>query len=1154
MTSDALSSLSDSNTRYIFQFLEDAELYDLSMTSPRMHKLALSVLLARRNIANPLDSAVIHLGDQSNTVQVLRIALFVPSIKHLSIWFSPGVPQWVWPPSPPLTLEQLEATATDLFREMVQLRRLLKKLKSIDGITLILPGSLEWNLRNVNLERGSTSDVFSWSPILFCLQEILEKQCISFGVEASPVWMHAPLLPRPDNASGHRLLRKLLKRRRATDMSALDGSKYRPHKSPVIHAGNHITTFSITTTLLFFPGCAGWTFSVLKRSPIVTLHISGLNISRSDWDQVASKLAGAVPNLIELDFDDRQISPDCLMWMLNRLSRLTILTIGRHTSVYPTRPRILPPFSAWYLPEFRFLTKLSAHTSYVSLFLMRRNPLSALTVLTLPPTIIHRIITKHHEPFYIHIPGIIRRLRDINHGLSPLPVTIFMDGKFPMLSLHIDASLALDPGVLDSLREITHLVLEDFNSLTDAQSLSRWLRLFPSLRSVSWQDLDNERAARANISHLAREISRACPKVEAITAQGVRYNLSSIFIPVEMLGKAVLTFCDLPTEVLLCLFDFLNAELFWLSLVCRRLHFLALPIFLTRNFIADPCEAAILDIGAMYDPDLVMRGLTVALFVPSIKHLVSDFPTPIQRATRLIRKLATVEKLSLDFAYNNYRLEHVSWDGAYQERRIWEACYSILSDLLNQVHAKSCTSLTVFGSPATSRSSVMFIPIPSTAHISSITTLSVDVDRSADSYSWWIFMALRHSTITSLHLTVTDSTNLESIAAASSALEVLSIDGDHAPVKGILEYLAKCPRVTTLTLEPYLSRDALLANLEVEGPRLYFDDLVDLAAPVSYISYLFHACDHFPALERLRVFVDRPHDVGWSLTSLIEGVRERYPLLPAITLEIMTPAYTASFHRSLASTSFLGGKWMHAARHIVGLGVQWHPDWSRPGEMGVIDPDVMPLLVNWFSLFKGARNISIQGCYMAPSDSLVELGPLPTCLFLYDSSLMGFADALAAQGGQVRKLDVRRPPANDPFLVSKKSWDTDTLDWTFPHTNNLTHLTHLIGGSDVRASILWDMFAALAKATGGTLQEFIGFTLCVQRDMPMRSPEVFRHLTVMRLFGWKCWYPIATVAPTVKAPPSLGAGSKVKVKETPFFGAVDALSAADLPGFGGSLK
>ncbi|KAJ6530874.1 hypothetical protein DFH09DRAFT_1184033 [Mycena vulgaris] len=989
MTSDALSSLSDSNTRYIFQFLEDAELYDLSMTSPRMHKLALSVLLARRNIANPLDSAVIHLGDQSNTVQVLRIALFVPSIKQLSIWFSPGVTQWDLPPFPPLTVEQLEKTATDLFREMVQLRRLLQKLKSVDEITLILPGSLEWNLRDVNLERGSTSDVFSWSPVLFCLQEILAKQCISFGVEASPFWMHA-LLPRPDNASGHHLLRKLLKRRRAMDMSALarwDGSKYRPHKSPVIHAGNHITTFSITTTLLFFPGCAGWTFSVLKRSPIVTLHISGLNISRSDWDQVASKLAGAVPNLVELDFDDRQISSDCLMWMLNRLSRLTTLTIGRYMSVYLTHPRIFPPFSAWYLPEFRCLTKLSAHTSYVSLFLMRRNPLPALTDLTLPPIDIHQIATTHHKPFYIHIPGIIRRLRDINHCLSPLPVTISLNYTFPMLSQHIDASLALDPGALDSLREITHLVLEGFNSFTDAQCFSRWLRLFPSLRSVSWQDLDNERAARANISHLAREISRACPAVEVITAQGVRYNLASVFMPVEMLGKSVLTLCDLPTEVLLLMFDFLNTGLFWLSLVCRRLHFLALPIFLTRNFIADPCEVAVLKIGAMYDPDLVMRALTVALFVPSIKHLVFRFPNPeyiyqhlrnIQGATRLIRKLATVEKLSLDFAYNTYRLRDVSWDGAYKERRIWEACYSALSDLLNDVHAKSCTSLTVVGSPATSDRSMIFIPIPPTAHTSSITTLSVDVDHSAASYSWWIFMALRHSPITSLHLTVTDSTNLESIAAASSALEVLSIDGDYAPAKGILEYLAKCPRVTTLTLGPSLSRDASLANLEIEGPRLHFDHLVDLAAPVSYSSYLFHACEHFPALECLRVFVDGPEDVGWSLTSLIEGVRERYPSLPAITLEIINLAYTDSVHRSLTSTSFLGGKWMHAARHIAGLAVQWHPGWFRPGATGLIDPDAMPLLVNWFSLFKGARNISIQGWDMTPSesDSLVELGKL----------------------------------------------------------------------------------------------------------------------------------------------------------------------------------
>ncbi|KAJ6504462.1 hypothetical protein DFH09DRAFT_1439899 [Mycena vulgaris] len=497
-------------------------------------------------------------------------------------------------------------------------------------------------------------------------------------------------------------------------------------------------------------------------------------------------------------------------------------------------------------------------------------------------------------------------------------MTISMDDHFSILSRNIDTSLALDPRILDSLREITHLVLEDFDSLTDAQSLCRWLRLFPSLRSVSWRDLDNEQAARANISHLAREISRACPTVEVITAQGVRYNLASIFIPVEMLGKSVLTFRDLPTE----------------------------------KFYRRPLRGCSLGYGAS-----------------------------IQRATRLIRKLATVEKLSLDFAYNNYRFfEHhdVNWDGTYKERRIWEACYSALSNLLKQVHAKSCTSLTVVGSPAPSGPPLVFIPIPPTAHTSYITTLSVDVDHSATAYSWWIFMALRHSPITSLHLTVTDRTDLESIAAASSALEVLSIAGDYAPVKGILEYLTKCPRVTTLTLETYLSSVASLANLEVEGPRLHFDNLVDLAAHVSYISYLFHACQHFPALERLRVFIDGPEDVGWSLTSLIEGVRERYPSLPAITLEITTPASTASVYRSLTSTSFLGGKWMHAARHIAGLAVQWHPDWFRPGEMGLVDPDAMPFLVNWFSLFKGARNISIQGWDMTPfeSDSLAELDKL----------------------------------------------------------------------------------------------------------------------------------------------------------------------------------
>ncbi|KAJ7664034.1 hypothetical protein DFH06DRAFT_1394043 [Mycena polygramma] len=181
-----LARLSDATTRRIFQFLEDSELYDLSMTSARMHKPALSMLLCRHGIPNPADSVDLLLEDMSNTLQVLRVALFLPSIKRLSLRFSPGInPGSMVAPFPPLTLAQLQATADDLQTEMRRLDRFLRKLESVRDITLTLPGSLEWNLRDVTLERGDTADIFSWSPVVYFLQQIVEKHCTSLRVVQS---------------------------------------------------------------------------------------------------------------------------------------------------------------------------------------------------------------------------------------------------------------------------------------------------------------------------------------------------------------------------------------------------------------------------------------------------------------------------------------------------------------------------------------------------------------------------------------------------------------------------------------------------------------------------------------------------------------------------------------------------------------------------------------------------------------------------------------------------------------------------------------------------------------------------------------------------------------------------------------------------------
>ncbi|KAF8210969.1 hypothetical protein K438DRAFT_1959174 [Mycena galopus ATCC 62051] len=411
------AGLPDSSIRCILQFLEDRELFDLSMTCVQMHKPALSMLLARHNIPDPLDEVEIWFPDLW-PLRVLRIALFVPTINRLSLRFSsPGTfPPWA--PYPPLTVEQLQTTIACLLGEMRHLRRLFSKLESIHEIILTFPGSLEWNLRDVNLERGDSADVFPWPQIVSFLHHALTNHCTSLKVESSTFWSQARV--RPGNAAGRSLsalFRRFLHRDREMDMSALarwDGIKYRPRMQPHAAAGSSggsLTHFHLQSTLLLFPSAAGWTFSILQNSPIVSLHISGLEISRWDWELIAPKLVEAVPNLLELHLDDRSIEPDCLMQMLRRLPRLTNLTLGSLMSVYVKHPLLFPPFSRWFLPALQNLVKLSASTCYATLFLMHRNPPPALSQLEVTPIDIYGTATHGHESLYIHIPNIIRRLR-----------------------------------------------------------------------------------------------------------------------------------------------------------------------------------------------------------------------------------------------------------------------------------------------------------------------------------------------------------------------------------------------------------------------------------------------------------------------------------------------------------------------------------------------------------------------------------------------------------------------------------------------------------------------------------------------------------------------------------------------------------------------
>jgi hypothetical protein len=320
------------------------------------------------------------------------------------------------------------------------------------------------------------------------------------------------------------------------------------------------------------------------------------------------------------------------------------------------------------------------------------------------------------------------------------------------LSKYIDRSLGLDPELADRLREITHLVLgEGFEASTiDPQLFCRWLRLFPSLQQVSWGSAGPERVATGRIFPLAREISRACPTVETIVAQGVQHSISATLSLIETAegSNAVASrFVELPTEVLLLVFDFLCDELFSLSILCRHLHYLALPIFLEKHSIPVPSDMTGLHLGWMASSSAVVHALIVVLFIPSIRNLICVFPDytyahllmeSMKQFTRLIQRLTAVQTLSLEFGLDFY-------------------------------HAANCDH----SFPRHRQGSNAMLP--------------VDIHCS------------ENQPVTSLKLTVTASDGPDA-GDFPLTLTTLSMDGTDAPWSNVLNYLARHPLLKTVTL------------------------------------------------------------------------------------------------------------------------------------------------------------------------------------------------------------------------------------------------------------------------------------------------------------------------------------------------------------------
>ncbi|KAJ7249771.1 hypothetical protein B0H12DRAFT_1121671 [Mycena haematopus] len=158
---------------------------------------------------------------------------------------------------------------------------------------------------------------------------------------------------------------------------------------------------------------------------------------------------------------------------------------------------------------------------------------------------------------------------------------------------------------------------------------------------------------------------------------------------------------DLPTEILVDIFErptFPTDTLYALALLCRRLHFIALPIFLSRHGFTPGSNSVVIKMDAgCHD---ILAALNMALFAPQPQSITCALPHPsctsifpliphLERLENYISHLPSVQCVTLVLDDRGSVCLSVGDDRAL---RTWTVH---LERLLNCIVKKQCSSLTI---------------------------------------------------------------------------------------------------------------------------------------------------------------------------------------------------------------------------------------------------------------------------------------------------------------------------------------------------------------------------------------------------------------------------------------------------------------------------
>ncbi|KAK7054235.1 hypothetical protein R3P38DRAFT_2856033 [Favolaschia claudopus] len=408
---------------------------------------------------------------------------------------------------------------------------------------------------------------------------------------------------------------------------------------------------------------------------------------------------------------------------------------------------------------------------------------------------------------------------------------------------------------------------------------------------------------------------------------------------------------DLPNELLLLIFrhpDIPFGTLLFLSMLCRRLNYLALSIFLETCGMQEPTQKV--NATMFWNRIDGVSALRLALFIPSIDTLSCSLPScetfdclflHIRRLRLLIERLEFVRTVTLDL-----KTPDVVWDLDETVPRSWALEFG---DLLNMIVKRGCTSLTIrhghFFHELYQLRPISFVSRPVNALRNAVRHILPKVVHTASSDIWqfwqpfahigkdlmeldlegrsmsrlahlrigsatllippslgWTLSALRHSPITAFEICGVTlmhedwATVLPLLAAAIPNLTSLTLS-NLCGVSGadILLFLAKLQHLKICTVRHTEYNSLVQSAYPDSAPTATLPSLTRLHAPSTLILHLLRKRPSLPNLTHLcmtphRLIMTRSdlstmRHIGHSLSQVVARLK-KCKLSPELSLEV----------------------------------------------------------------------------------------------------------------------------------------------------------------------------------------------------------------------------------------------------------------------------